>query len=213
MPKAPSLYRTPEQIYANGVGTPFQDPVKVAKSIKRLKALLPGILSDDPSVSEEDFFDTRQVQAFATKAVNARLEEMTTQQKHHLMKREHEVDMCVALGMRKGYASLRCSAVAAILREMKTPAKMSIVDSILGLIESLHLDNPFGETITPQMREACEWLSYEFFELEKGKVEEGVEQAIRYLKSIQCEDSYMHGTTSAVLKGVFEEGGMVKYST
>ena len=210
--------RTPREIYADGMGTKFQDADNVRKAIRRVKCFFPLIVQSENQISEQAFFDSRQVMDFCRERTTERWEELSPEEKHRLMKKENEVELCVKLGMSENYATLRCKIVNKILQELGVPGKMSMLESIDCLIDTLDLDNPFGDQVSEEVRNATDWLTYKAFSFRPGNLSQDFQEAADFLEQTRGENSdtgtyYIHGTVGAVLKEVFDDGGKINIST
>ncbi|KAL3924326.1 MAG: hypothetical protein SGARI_006055, partial [Bacillariaceae sp.] len=209
--------RTPRQIYANGEGTQFQDPATLAKAIKRSKYLFPGIVQNETEFYEEDFFDTRQLQYFLLMRVNERYNGLSEEEMQWLMQRENAVELCVKLGMSELYATVRFTAVEAMLNELGASRKLPVIACVCGLIDTMELDKSFSDQVDEATCEATPWLTYQAVGFKKGKLDQALQDASDFLESTRIKNGdsepyYMHGTVSGVLKKVLDDNGNISIS-
>ena len=133
-----------------------------------------------------------------------------------LMKQENAVELCIALGMDGDLVRLRFLVVRNFEEALDIPTgKTHIIHSIQHLIDTIHVDNPFGGAsdrtgkIVKNFR-GKKWLSYLGVDWTKDQLVENVKHVEHVIEHSDIKKGfYVHGLTGRDLECVYLAGGKV----
>lgn len=205
-------FRTPPPPHGPCMGDiGYTVPENVQKLRRRAQTLFRSLV-DEHFMTSTDIDDVRMLQAILFQRIEERLNALPREERTRLMKREHAPELCLVLGMDEDAVKKRFTAIAEIEGELGFRGKMPILDSIHHLILSLQLDNPFGEIVDEDDRKNAGWLTYKGIKFERGALEMAITDTKIFLGKDGSACDYMHGTTGAYLKAIYDDGGFMHLS-
>lgn len=178
-------------------------------AVRRAGWMFPG-LNIDGSKSE----DARDVKISLKKLIQRRVESMDSSTVDRLMKRENLVEFCTCLGMSPELAGWKFRATVAFEAEMGHAGKTPSLISIMHLVDTIDLNNPFTSIdstgIDDNYNKFDPWLLYLGVKLKPEHVKATLDKVEEILKAGDLNTCFMHGTTGSVLGDIYKKNGRVK---